>query len=150
MAGVEEGTKCNQSAAKVTEIKALESSRQNHMLFNTRTQLPQQNLQLLPKPLSEWKGSWLQKWLELDCNSEKDISSCESFSHHHSDHAQKHSSTSSCEVWATRLVRETTTNPCTSFPFPDTMETPPFQIPQTRVQLKQATRDTGQITQPTV
>lgn len=89
MAGVEEGTKCNQSAAKVTEIKGLESSRQNHMLFNTRTQLPQQNLQLLPKLLSEWKGSWLQKWLEMDCSSEKDISSCECFSHHHSDHAQK-------------------------------------------------------------
>lgn len=57
MAGVEEGTKCNQSAAKVPEIKGLESSRQNHMLFNTRTQLPQQNLQLLPKLLSEWKAA---------------------------------------------------------------------------------------------
>lgn len=66
MAGVEEGTKCHQSAAKVPEIKGLESSRQSHMLFNTRTQLLQQNLQLLPKLLSEWKGSWLQKWFELD------------------------------------------------------------------------------------
>lgn len=84
MAGVEEGTKCNQSAAKVPEIKGLESSRQNHMLFNTRTQLPQQNLQLLPKLLPEWKGSWLQKLFELNHDSEKDISSCESFSHHHS------------------------------------------------------------------
>lgn len=40
MAGMEEGTKCNQSAAKAPEIKGLESSRQNHMLFNTRADPP--------------------------------------------------------------------------------------------------------------
>lgn len=132
MAGVEEGTNCNQSAAKVPEIKGLESSRQNHMLFNTRTQLPQQNLQLLQKLLSDWKGGWLQKWFELDCDSEKDIGSCESFSHHRSAHAQKaqlHIRLWSQwndgvlplppvhrEMWATRLVKDTTTNPCTSPP----------------------------------
>lgn len=141
MAGVEEGTKCNQSAAKVPEIKGLESSRQNHMLFNTRTQLAQQNLQLLPKLLSEWKGGWLQKWFELDCDSEKGTGSCESFSHQPGPEAQLHGRMWSQwnggalplppvhrEVWATRLVKDTTTNPRTS-PFPDTTETPPFQLP---------------------
>lgn len=33
------------------------------------------------------------------------------------------------EVWATRLVKDTTTNSCTSPPFPDTTETPPFLLP---------------------
>lgn len=61
MAGMEEGTKCNQSAAKAAEIKGLESSSQNHMLFNTRAEPPQQNLQLLPKLLSNREGGWLQK-----------------------------------------------------------------------------------------
>lgn len=65
MAGMEEGTKCNQSAAKAPEIKGPENSSQNHMLFNTRAEPPQQNLQLLPKLLSDWKGSWLQKCLRV-------------------------------------------------------------------------------------
>lgn len=55
---MEEGTKCNQSAARAPEIKGLESSSQNHMLFNTRADPPPTESAAASKTVLKLEG-WL-------------------------------------------------------------------------------------------